>query len=69
MRLKIASLKTIAFMMAASAYALVHAGEAPYPAKNVTIIVPFAPGGSADILQRAVAKGLADMWGRSVIID
>jgi tripartite-type tricarboxylate transporter receptor subunit TctC len=69
MRLKIGSLTTFAFAVAAFACAQVEAGEAPYPARNVTIIVPFAPGGSADLLQRAVAKGLADMWGRSVIID
>jgi tripartite-type tricarboxylate transporter receptor subunit TctC len=46
-----------------------HAGEAPYPSRNVTIVVPFAPGGSADILSRAVGKGLSEMWGRSVVIE
>jgi len=59
----------LAVAAAACAVAQVHAGEAPYPARNVTIVVPFAPGGSADILQRAVGRGLADMWGRTVVID
>ena len=59
----------VAVAAAACAFAQVHAGEAPYPARNVTIVVPFAPGGSADILQRAVGRGLADMWGRTVVID
>jgi tripartite-type tricarboxylate transporter receptor subunit TctC len=69
MRLKITLLKAIAGAITVCAFAQVHAGEAPYPTRNVTIVVPFAPGGSADILTRAVAKGLADMWGRSVVVD
>lgn len=46
-----------------------HAAEALYPARNVTIVVPFAAGGSADILTRGVSRGLADMWGRNVVIE
>lgn len=61
--------KAVAVAAAVCACAQAHAGEAPYPTRNVTIVVPFAPGGSADILQRAVGKGLADMWGRTVVID
>jgi tripartite-type tricarboxylate transporter receptor subunit TctC len=45
-----------------------HAAEA-YPAKNVVIIMPYVAGGSSDVLTRAVAKGLADLWGRQVIVD
>ena len=40
-----------------------------YPAKNVVIIMPYAAGGSSDVLTRAVAKGLADLWGRQVVVD
>ena len=46
-----------------------HAGEATYPARTVTIVVPFAAGGSADILTRGVAKGLSELWGRSIVVD
>ncbi len=45
------------------------AADAPYPARNVTIVVPFAAGGSADILTRGVAKGLNDLWGRGIIVE
>ena len=67
--MRVILLHAIAVAAAVCAFAQVHAGEAPYPARNVTIVVPFAPGGSADILTRAVSKGLADMWGRSVIVE
>jgi tripartite-type tricarboxylate transporter receptor subunit TctC len=48
----------------------VRGAEPAYPARNVTIVVPFAAGGSADILTRGVARGLTELWaGRSIIVD
>jgi tripartite-type tricarboxylate transporter receptor subunit TctC len=69
MRVKIALLNAIAVAAAVWPFTQVHAGEAPYPSRNVTIVVPFSAGGSADILNRAVAKGLTEMWGRSVVTE
>ena len=40
-----------------------------YPAKPLRMIVPYAPGGTADILARAVGQKLASAWGQQVIID
>lgn len=42
---------------------------ADFPVKSVTIIVPFAAGGSADILSRGVARGLNDVWGQSIVVE
>ena len=45
------------------------ASAADYPTKPINFVVPFAAGGSNDIVARAVGKGLADAWGQPVLID
>jgi len=40
-----------------------------WPARTVRIIVPFPPGGSADLMPRAVADRLAEKWGQAVIVE
>jgi len=45
------------------------ASESAYPTKPVRVIVPFAPGGTNDILGRLVAQHLHETWGKPVIVD
>ncbi|HKV14305.1 MAG TPA: tripartite tricarboxylate transporter substrate binding protein [Reyranella sp.] len=40
-----------------------------YPDKAIRLVVPFAPGGTTDILGRIVAQHLTDAWGATVIVD
>ncbi len=40
-----------------------------YPNKTITIVVPFPPGGTTDVLARAVANKLGPALGQSVIVD
>lgn len=40
-----------------------------YPSRPVKIIVPFAPGGSADVFGRYLAQRLQDSLGQSFVID
>jgi tripartite-type tricarboxylate transporter receptor subunit TctC len=46
-----------------------HARAADFPSKAITIIVPFAPGGSNDIVARAIGNKLNEDWGQPVIVD
>ena len=45
------------------------AQTAPYPSKSITMIVPFPPGGLADIVARPVAEAMSRELGQSVIIE
>ena len=40
-----------------------------YPTKPVRIIVPFAPGGSADVFGRFLAQRLQESMGQTFVID
>lgn len=40
-----------------------------YPAKPVRVIVPFPPGGAADIVARAITQEMAKAWGTQVVVD
>ena len=40
-----------------------------YPAKAIRIIVPFAAGGTSDILARTLGPKLTESWGQPVIVE
>ncbi len=40
-----------------------------YPTRNITMVVPFAPGGPADVLGRLVGSKMSSELGQSVVIE
>jgi tripartite-type tricarboxylate transporter receptor subunit TctC len=43
--------------------------QAAFPDRPITIVVPYAPGGSADALARVLAVRMGVKLGTSVIVD
>jgi len=40
-----------------------------YPSRSVRLVVPFAPGGSADVFGRFIAQRLQESLGQSFVVD
>lgn len=59
---------TTAALYSGCTLAQVADGQA-YPARAVTVIVPFPPGGGTDIGARLVAQKLSLKWGQSVVVE
>jgi tripartite-type tricarboxylate transporter receptor subunit TctC len=53
---------TLAVIFAGTAYA-------EYPERNVTVVVPFPPGGASDVTARLTGNKLAERLGKSIIIE
>ncbi len=45
------------------------AGAHGYPAKNITMVVPYPPGGGTDLFGRAIAQDMARQFDRQIVID
>jgi tripartite-type tricarboxylate transporter receptor subunit TctC len=46
-----------------------HAQADDYPARPITILVPFAPGGSSDVVMRLLSKTVSESLKQTIIID
>ena len=40
-----------------------------YPSRPIRLVVPFPPGGSADMVARVIAKPLGELLGQAIFID
>jgi len=61
----------LAAIASAALFSIANMGwaQSAWPAKPVKIVVPFAPGGTTDILARAVAPELSRVFGQPFIVE
>ena len=59
----------VLFNLVFASYAAAQGAPAAFPSKPVRIIVPFSPGGPADMIARPIAQGLTESWGHQIIVD
>jgi tripartite-type tricarboxylate transporter receptor subunit TctC len=54
---------------ALAAFLVIPNALADYPERTIRIVVPYTPGGSVDILARALGERLSVAWKQPVVID
>src|SRR5690242_13036999 len=63
-------LRTMRTLLGALACAIASlASEQSYPSKPIRLIVPYAAGGTSDILARQIGPKLTEAWGQPVIVE
>jgi tripartite-type tricarboxylate transporter receptor subunit TctC len=62
-RAAFASVLCVSLMSTGSAYAQA------YPVKTIRMIVPYAPGGSTDVVMRILAPRMAELLGQQVVVE
>lgn len=65
MKLYVAALSAALILLAG--HPEVHAQ--PYPSRPVRIVVPFAPGGTVDLVARVLAQDLSEQTGQSFVVE
>jgi len=43
--------------------------QGQFPEKQIRMVIPFAPGGTTDLLARAVGQHMQETWGQPVVAD
>ena len=58
-----------AMALAAPAAPAIVRAQGAYPDKQIRMVIPFAPGGTTDLLARAVGQHFSQAWGQPVVAD
>jgi tripartite-type tricarboxylate transporter receptor subunit TctC len=57
------------FVLCIGLISFIHSAYAAYPEKSIRLVVPFATGGTSEIIARSVANGLTNALGQSVYVE
>ncbi len=63
------SVSRIAALALCALFTLSAANAQSYPTRTVTLINPYPPGGGADVVARALARELNEIWRQPVIVE
>ncbi len=61
--------KILALLFALPTLALAQASSSTYPTKPIRIVLPFGPGGVADITTRTIAPKLTEALGQPIVVE
>jgi tripartite-type tricarboxylate transporter receptor subunit TctC len=62
-------IRTGALLAAAFVLASPPARAQTYPSRQITLMIPFAAGGSNDLVGRAIGKKLSETWRQPVVVE
>lgn len=56
-------------LVACTLFAAIEVAAQDYPSKPIKLVVPYPPGGSADILARVVGQKLGEQLGQTIVVE
>src|SRR5215218_2905100 len=62
-------MKKLVAVVALLVAAVTHAQAQSYPSRQITLIVPFPPGGSTDVAARIMAERMRPILGQPIVIE
>ena len=65
----VARLTSVALCVLTFAQAIAQSAQDSYPNRPIRIVVPFGPGGTTDIVARALSEELRTILGQPVIVE
>jgi tripartite-type tricarboxylate transporter receptor subunit TctC len=63
------ALRTLGLCIGVLGFTLAAHAQGGYPAKPITMVVPFPAGGPTDLVARVIAQKMSDQMGQQIVVD